>query len=157
MMMLRGVALVAAVFAAGGLAGASQAQEEVSLGTGVVLRGLDKIDANTTDLEIPNGQSARFGSLEISLRDCRYPVGNPSGDAFASLDIRETEGGQSKDLFDGWMIASSPALNALDHFRYDVWVLRCTVPAGVQDPAQEAPPPPPEVEDLAPDENAPVD
>jgi hypothetical protein len=36
-------------------------------------------------------------------------------------------------------------------------VLRCTVPAGVQDPAQEAPPPPPEVEDLAPDENAPVD
>jgi len=24
------------------------------------------------------------------------------------------------------MIASSPALNALDHPRYDVWVMRCT-------------------------------
>jgi len=27
--------------------------------------------------------------------------------------------------FDGWMIASAPALNALDHARYDVWVMRC--------------------------------
>ena len=27
--------------------------------------------------------------------------------------------------FSGWMVASSPALNALDHSRYDIWVLRC--------------------------------
>ncbi|MCW8843320.1 MAG: DUF2155 domain-containing protein, partial [Rhodobacteraceae bacterium] len=31
-------------------------------------------------------------------------------------------------LFQGWMIASSPALSALDHPRYDVWVLRCKTP-----------------------------
>ena len=31
-------------------------------------------------------------------------------------------------VFDGWMIASSPALSALDHPRYDVWVMRCDVP-----------------------------
>lgn len=29
--------------------------------------------------------------------------------------------------FDGWMTASSPALSALDHPRYDVWPLRCDV------------------------------
>ncbi|MGB0439332.1 MAG: DUF2155 domain-containing protein [Paracoccaceae bacterium] len=28
-------------------------------------------------------------------------------------------------VFEGWIIASSPALNAMDHARYDVWVLRC--------------------------------
>ncbi|MEZ5716636.1 MAG: DUF2155 domain-containing protein [Paracoccaceae bacterium] len=28
-------------------------------------------------------------------------------------------------IFTGWMVASSPALNAMDHRRYDVWVLRC--------------------------------
>jgi len=33
-----------------------------------------------------------------------------------------------KPVFKGWMIASSPALNALDHPRYDVWVLRCITP-----------------------------
>ncbi|KAA2313215.1 DUF2155 domain-containing protein [Pseudooceanicola sediminis] len=152
------LALAAAVFAATGLAGTSQAQEDVSLGTGVLLRGLDKIDGDTTDLQIRNGEVARFGSLEIGLRDCRYPVGNPSGDAFASLTIQETDAGEQKVLFDGWMIASSPALNALDHFRYDIWVLRCTVPAGVQDPAQQTAPPPPGEDDLPPDsEAAPVD
>jgi hypothetical protein len=28
-------------------------------------------------------------------------------------------------LFEGWLIASAPALNAMDHPRYDVWALRC--------------------------------
>jgi hypothetical protein len=28
-------------------------------------------------------------------------------------------------VFSGWMIADSPALSALDHARYDVWILRC--------------------------------
>ncbi len=28
-------------------------------------------------------------------------------------------------IFVGWMIASAPALNALDHPRYDVWMLSC--------------------------------
>ncbi|MDA9980314.1 DUF2155 domain-containing protein, partial [Yoonia sp.] len=27
--------------------------------------------------------------------------------------------------FAGWMLASAPALNAMDHPRYDVWALRC--------------------------------
>ncbi|MEO0381372.1 MAG: DUF2155 domain-containing protein, partial [Pseudomonadota bacterium] len=25
-----------------------------------------------------------------------------------------------------WMIASAPALSAMEHARYDVWVMRCT-------------------------------
>ena len=41
----------------------------------------------------------------------------PDAHAMAAAD-RET-------LFEGWMIASSPALMALDHPRYDVWALRC--------------------------------
>ena len=57
------------------------------------------------------------------MKECRYPVGNPSGNAYASLEISET--GKPGVLFSGWMIASSPALNALDHSRYDIWVLRC--------------------------------
>jgi hypothetical protein len=32
-------------------------------------------------------------------------------------------------VFSGWMIASSPALNAMDHPRYDVWLLRCQTEA----------------------------
>ncbi|MEL6359838.1 MAG: DUF2155 domain-containing protein [Pseudomonadota bacterium] len=30
-----------------------------------------------------------------------------------------------KKIFSGWMFASSPALNALEHPVYDVWVISC--------------------------------
>ena len=34
----------------------------------------------------------------------------------------------SEPVFVGWMIATSPALSAMDHPRYDVWVLNCVTP-----------------------------
>ncbi len=97
--------------------------QEVSEGSGAVLRGLDKVDGAVHDIELPIGGSALFGRLTITLKDCRYPTGNPAGDAFASLTI--TEKNKPAPDFEGWMIASAPALNALDHPRYDVWVMRC--------------------------------
>lgn len=65
---------------------------------------------------------AVFG-LDVTLSDCRYPTDNPTGDAFAFVTVREKA--DPAIWFEGWMIASSPALSALDHSRYDVWVLRC--------------------------------
>ena len=37
-------------------------------------------------------------------------------------------------LFSGWMYASSPGLNALEHPVYDIWVIRCTAPDPVKLP-----------------------
>ncbi|MBR9653374.1 DUF2155 domain-containing protein [Thalassovita aquimarina] len=102
--------------------------EEVSTGAGAMLRGLDKVNGETTDIKLENGGSASYGPLSVELTECRFPQGNPAGDAYAFLTIRE----QDNDgvLFQGWMIASAPALNALDHSRYDVWVLRCITSEG---------------------------
>lgn len=97
--------------------------EEAVSGTGAVLRGLDKVNGQTTDVELLSGGGRSVYGLEVELADCRYPADNPTGDAFAYLTIREKSGGPV--IFDGWMVASSPALNALDHSRYDIWVLRC--------------------------------
>lgn len=99
------------------------AEDAVVTGTGAVLRGLDKVNAQFQDIEILNGSSVRFQRLIIDLGECRYPEGNPAGDAYAFLTIRDE--GTPEPVFQGWMLASSPALNALDHSRYDVWVLRC--------------------------------
>jgi len=99
------------------------AEEGVVAGTGAVLRGLDKVNAQFQDIEILNGSSVRFKRLIIDLGECRYPEGNPAGDAYAYLTIRDE--GTAEPVFQGWMLASSPALSALDHSRYDVWVLRC--------------------------------
>lgn len=88
------------------------------------LRGLDKLTGKVTDIQLASGDSTQFGRIEIALGECRYPEGDRAGDAFAFLTIREA--GKPDPAFRGWMIASSPALNPMDHQRYDVWVLRCT-------------------------------
>lgn len=114
--------LVAAALLVGACAAA--AQQSVQSGTGAVLRALDKITGETQDLEIGRGQVRSYGRLRILLGDCRYPVSDPSSDAYALVEIRDIR--LSDPAFLGWMVASSPALNALDHPRYDVWLLRCT-------------------------------
>ncbi|MCG6902991.1 MAG: DUF2155 domain-containing protein [Rhodobacter sp.] len=99
-------------------------QARAASGSGAVLRGLDKVSGNLTDLEMAVGETRAFGRLTVTLGECRFPKGNPSGDAYAFIVIRAA--GVERPVFEGWMIASSPALNALDHPRYDVWALRCT-------------------------------
>ncbi|MBM9595695.1 DUF2155 domain-containing protein [Roseitranquillus sediminis] len=101
---------------------APAAQAQVVEAPGAVLRALDKIDGRVADVTVHVGETASFGRLGITLVECRYPSQNPSGDAFALLEVRQEEA----SLFKGWMVASSPALNALDHPRYDVWVMRCS-------------------------------
>lgn len=95
----------------------------VARGNGALLRGLDKISGQTTDLLVSVGEAVSFGRLEVRLGECRYPVGDPSSDAYAQMTI--TDRRVNSTVFSGWMIASSPALSALDDARYDVWVISC--------------------------------
>lgn len=98
--------------------------QQVTSAPGAVFRALDKVSGHSRDIELRTGQTARLGRLALVLTDCRYPAGNPSGNAYAALEISET--GKIGTLFSGWMIASAPAISALEHPRYDVWVMRCT-------------------------------
>lgn len=115
-------ALGLALTATAALVGEASA-EEVEVAKGAMLRGLDKLTGEVQDLSIENGKVAQMGRIMIALGECRYPAGNPSGDAFAYLAIGEVSA--PDPIFTGWMIASSPALSAMEHRRYDVWVLRC--------------------------------
>ena len=96
---------------------------QAAIGTGAVLRGLDKVSGVVIDLEVPTGATGQIFGLDLGVSECRYPDGNPAGDAYAYLVIRVP--GVEGAIFTGWMIASAPPLNALDHARYDVCVLRC--------------------------------
>ena len=101
----------------------AMAQVEASSATGGTVRVLDKITGETTDIRMSRGQTTLFGKLSIVMGDCRYPTNNPNSDAFGWLEIRDDS--MQEAAFSGWMFASSPALNALEHPRYDVWLLRC--------------------------------
>lgn len=98
-------------------------QEKVVTAPGGVLRALDRVSGLLTDLELSNGQTVEFGRISVTLSECRYPEGNPSSEAYAHVIVQAQSEPQPR--FQGWMVGSSPALNALDHPRYDVWVLRC--------------------------------
>ena len=107
---------------------AGPSEEELSAvdnAPGAELRVLDKLTGQVVDVTLLNGQTAELGFLRLTMDQCRYPIDNPSGDAFVyiqTFDLRE-----QVPLFAGWIIASSPALNAMDHPRYDVWALRCSI------------------------------
>ncbi|MEH6775366.1 MAG: DUF2155 domain-containing protein [Cereibacter changlensis] len=119
---MRGLACLLALLAAPAFA----QDVPVSEAQGGLLRWLDKISGETADVELQLGQSAVSNYLTIQLDACRYPTNDPASDAYAHLTIRDTR--VEAPVFSGWMIASSPALSALDHPRYDVWVLRCITP-----------------------------
>lgn len=124
----------------------------------VVLRGLDKITGRAVDVSVPIGVPVRFGSLTITARYCYTvpPEEPPETTAFLQIDDGKP-GEQLKRMFSGWMFASTPALSALEHPVYDVWVITCKTdqpgpaepPPAVQGPApakvpdEEPPPGPP--------------
>jgi hypothetical protein len=90
------------------------------------LQGLDKVTARTTTFDLRAGETKVFGSLRVTLRACREnpPIEAPEAAAF--LEVVEIKPGeQAETVFNGWMFASSPALSAMEHAVYDVWVLSC--------------------------------
>lgn len=97
--------------------------------SGAVLRGLDKVSGETTDIAFSAGETRQYGYLTVTLRECRYPADDPSSNAYAFVTISE-KSDDGKEWFSGWMIANAPALNPLDHPRYDVWPLRCKIDSG---------------------------
>jgi hypothetical protein len=100
--------------------------EGYSPSEGASLRFLDKLTSETGDVTLSAGQVAQFGRLMVRLDECRYPTDDPTSDSEAHLTV--VEAATQRPLFIGWMLSSSPALSALDHPRYDVWVLSCLLP-----------------------------
>lgn len=93
----------------------------------VVVRALDKMTARVDELELPVGKTIQFGTLSIVARTCRstLPEETPPESA-AYLEVGEVKPGAKDDpVFNGWMFASSPALSAMEHPIYDIWVTGC--------------------------------
>jgi len=93
----------------------------------VKLQFLDKSTARTVTLQAKVGSTVEYGSTFIKIQACRKsePLDKPESAAF--LQVWEVPIGAEKSewLFSGWMFASSPALSAMDHPVYDIWVLDC--------------------------------
>jgi hypothetical protein len=96
-----------------------------------VLQGLDKITARIYTFEAPVDQVIGFGTLKVTVKSCRKrpPEYPPESAAFLEI-VEQRPEQQPNALFQGWMFASSPGLNPLEHAVYDVWLIDCRTTAG---------------------------
>jgi hypothetical protein len=96
-------------------------------GTTLTLRGLDKITGRPTAIIAPIGKPVQFATLTITARYCYSTPASetPETSAFIQIDDHRPDQTQ-KRIFSGWMYASSPSLNGMQHPLYDVWVINCS-------------------------------
>lgn len=132
---MRSIAIICFLAAAHYLTGGVAAQEDMpdpsqfEGRTVTTVRALDKVTARVSAVTLPQDEPVRFGTLEITARYCwsRPPEETPETFAFLEIvDLKdEQDDTEPETVFKGWMVASSPALNAMEHSVYDIWVTDC--------------------------------
>lgn len=92
----------------------------------LIMRGLDKISGRPTILIAPIGKTIQYATLSITARSCYSTPASetPETAAFVQIDDHRPDKPQRR-VFSGWMYASSPGLNGMQHPLYDVWVINC--------------------------------
>jgi hypothetical protein len=97
--------------------------------------GLDKITGRITNFDVYINETVQFGALQLTPRACytRPPTETQRTSVFLEVDQVSLKGGTQR-VFTGWMFADSPALNAIDHPVYDIWLVDCRQQSNVPPP-----------------------
>jgi hypothetical protein len=102
-----------------------------------VIEALDKVTAESLRFEAEVGKPVRYKSLVFTVRACeRSMTDEPVEDSIAYMTVdsqpRPSPGKPAppaRQAFKGWMYASSPGLNPLEHPVYDAWLISCRAKA----------------------------
>ena len=90
----------------------------------VVLRSMDKITGRVQKVDVAVGDQTKIGGLTVLVEKClkKPPEETPENAAFLTIIDEDTP---EKPVFHGWMFSSNPALSAMEHPVYDIWVVEC--------------------------------
>lgn len=93
----------------------------------VTMAALNKDSGRVLRFNARPGQVLRFENLIIRVKACAAnpPWEKPQEAAFVQVEEQKGEG--QRRIFSGWLFAQAPGVNALEHPRYDVWVMRCAM------------------------------
>lgn len=91
-----------------------------------IFSGLDKITGRIISFEVQVNETVQFGALQLTPKVCysRPLTERPQTTSFIEVD-EISFSNESKRLFNGWMFAASPGLNAIEHPVYDIWLTGC--------------------------------
>ena len=100
-----------------------------------VFSGLDKITGRIIQFDVYVDETVQFGALQVTPRACytRPETERQQVTAFVEVDEITLER-KVRRIFTGWMFASSPGLNAVEHGVYDVWLESCKQTSDVPKP-----------------------
>lgn len=89
-----------------------------------VLRTMDKITGRVQKIMVERGKQTQVGTLTVLMERClkRPPEETPENAAFLTIMDEDMP---EKPAFRGWMFSSNPALSAMEHPVYDIWVVEC--------------------------------
>lgn len=90
------------------------------------MQAMDKITGRVSIIEVPVGGEIKFGSFSVVVRSCQTRSEEEIPENFAFVDVTDKSFDQEEfNIFKGWMLSSSPAVHAVEHPIYDVWLLKC--------------------------------
>lgn len=102
----------------------------------LLMRGLDKITGRAFDIVAPLNTPVKFATFTITARYCYSTPQSETPETAAFVQIDDARPDQPvRRVFSGWMYASSPGLNGVQHPLYDVWAIFCRTSV----PGQAAP------------------
>jgi hypothetical protein len=109
-----------------------------------ILQALDKVTTETMRFEVPVGQPIRYKTLIFTVRACETAASDeiaPETTAYVVVDTQpKAQAGRAappgRQIYKGWMYASSPGLNPLQHPVYDAWLIACKQSVPVAPPAK---------------------
>jgi len=109
-----------------------------------IMQALDKVTTETMRFEVPVGQPIRYKTLIFTVRACETAASDevaPETAAYVVVDTQpKAQAGRAappgRQIYKGWMYASSPGLNPLQHPVYDAWLIACKQAAPDAPPAK---------------------
>lgn len=92
---------------------------------------LHKVTAKVTQIDLPAGEEVTIGELTLIMHDCISAPPEEPPETRSFLQVSEFKLGTDRQLFSGWMFASSPGIHALEHPVYDLWPMACKTEDGL--------------------------
>ena len=93
----------------------------------VILIGLDKITAKSSELTINLREVKKFGPLEILILKCGKTRINNKIENVAYMQVKDMTNKNNDKIFifNGWTFSSDPNLTPFDHAIYDLQLVNC--------------------------------
>lgn len=91
-----------------------------------LMQAMDKVTGRVNKIIVPVKGQLSFGDFSLVLRACKKRPAEETPENFAFIDVTDKSlGSEEYNIFRGWIISSTPGINAIEHPIYDVWLLEC--------------------------------